>query len=83
MNSNQKQTFCSGGGHYSQTVNQNVNEKVNPKIQKFVKSIEICKILGELKVKFLLIKRHEKILRKKKNGKIFKVQLCRVQHNVI
>ena len=62
MKSNQNQTFCLGGRHYSQTVNQNDNEKINTKTRKVVKSIKICNFLGELKVKFLLIKRHEKIL---------------------
>ena len=30
-------TWCVGGRHYSQTVNQNVYEKVNPKTEKLVK----------------------------------------------
>ena len=32
-------SYCLGGCHYSQTVNQNVLEKVNPKTEKFVKII--------------------------------------------
>ena len=39
-------TYCIGGRHYSNTINQNVIEKVNPKTKKIVKVIkgqrEIC-----------------------------------------
>ena len=34
-----KQSYCVGGRHYSQTVNQSVYEKVNPKTKKLVKII--------------------------------------------
>ena len=30
-------TWCAGGRHYSNTINQNVFEKVNPKTKKLVK----------------------------------------------
>ena len=40
-------TWCVGGRHYSNTVNQNVYEKVNPKIKKFVKNIKgNCSVCG-------------------------------------
>ena len=40
MNSNQKQTYCFGDRHHSNTVNQNVYEKLNPKAKKLVKLIK-------------------------------------------
>ena len=40
-----KQSYCLGGRHYSQTLNQNVFEKVNPRTKKLVKNIKaICSI---------------------------------------
>ena len=35
-----KKTYCVGGRHYSDTVNQNIYEKVNPKTKKLVKIIK-------------------------------------------
>ena len=44
---NSKQSYCFGGGHYSQTLNQNVFEKVNPRTKKLVKIIKgTCNICG-------------------------------------
>ena len=40
MNSNQNQTYCFGGRHHSNTVNQSVYEKFNPKTEKLVKIIK-------------------------------------------
>ena len=37
MNSNENQSYCLGGCHYSRTVNQNVYEKLKPKTNKVVK----------------------------------------------
>ena len=43
-------TWCVGGRHYSDTINQNVNEKVNPKTKKLVKIIKgACSICGRNK----------------------------------
>ena len=43
-------TWCVGGRHYSQTVNQNVYEKVDPKTEKLVKVIKgKCAIFGRNK----------------------------------
>ena len=43
-------TWCVGGRHYSQTVNQNVYEKVVPKTKKIVKNIKgNCAICGRNK----------------------------------
>ena len=40
-------TWCVGGRHYSNTVNQNIYEKVNPKNHKIVKNIKgTCGIGG-------------------------------------
>ena len=48
MNSNQ--SYCLGGRHYSQTVNQNVYEKLNPKTNKIIKIIRgTCSIFGRNK----------------------------------
>ena len=33
-------TWCVGGRHYSNTINQNVYEKINPKTKKLVKTIK-------------------------------------------
>ena len=33
-------TWCVGGRHYSDTINQNIYEKLNPKIKKVVKVIK-------------------------------------------
>ena len=41
-------TWCFGGGHYSEPMNQNVYEKYIPKPQKVVKVTKsICKICGQ------------------------------------
>ena len=34
-------TYCLGGRHYSNTINQNVIEKVNPKTKKLSKLLEV------------------------------------------
>ena len=45
-----KQSYCLGGSHYSQTVNQNVYEKVYPKPKKLVKIVKgSCSICGRNK----------------------------------
>ena len=47
---NSKRSYCLGGRHYSQTLNQNVFEKVNPRTKKFVKNIKgTCSICGRNK----------------------------------
>ena len=47
MNSNQKQTNCLGGRHYSNNIDLLEYEKLNPKTQKFVKDkkgkCDICR----------------------------------------
>ena len=43
-------TYCLGGRHYSDTVNQNIYEKRNPKTHKVVKIIKgTCGICGRNK----------------------------------
>ena len=43
-------TWCVGGHHYSDTVNENIFEKVNPRTKKLVKIIKgICSICGRNK----------------------------------
>ena len=43
-------TWCAGGRHYSESINQNVFEKVNPKTKKVVKIIKgTCIICGRTK----------------------------------
>ena len=43
-------TWCVGGRHYSDSVNQNVYEKVNPRTRKLVKIIKgTCSICGRNK----------------------------------
>ena len=43
-------TWCVGGKHYSDSINQNVYEKVNPKTKKLVKTIKAtCSICGRNK----------------------------------
>ena len=37
---NSKQSYCLGGRHFSQTLNQNVYEKLNPRTKKLVKIIK-------------------------------------------
>ena len=45
-----KKTYCIGGRHYSDTVNQNVYEKLNPKTKKLVKILKSqCSICGKNK----------------------------------
>ena len=40
-------SYCIGGKHYSETINQNIYEKVNPKTKKVVKIIKgTCSICG-------------------------------------
>ena len=52
MNSNQKQTYCLGGRHYSQTVNKTIFEKLKTKTKKLVKIIKgTCSICGRNKSK--------------------------------
>ena len=47
---NSKQSYCLGGRHFSQTINQNVYEKVNPRTKKLVKIIKgSCDICGRAK----------------------------------
>ena len=47
---NSKQSYCLGGRHYSDTVNQNIYEKRNPKTKKLVKIIKgTCSICGRHK----------------------------------
>ena len=47
---NSKQSYCLGGRHYSQTLNQTVFEKVNPGTKKLVKIIKgTCSICGRAK----------------------------------
>ena len=44
------ETYCLGGRHYSDTVNQNIYEKRNPKTHKIVKIIkDTCGICGRNK----------------------------------
>ena len=48
---NSKQSYCLGGRHFSQTVNENVYERVNPKTKKLVKIIiGTCSICGRNKL---------------------------------
>ena len=43
-------TWCVGGEHYSNTVNENIFEKVNPRTKKLVKIIKgNCDICGRNK----------------------------------
>ena len=50
-----KQSYCLGGRHLSQTVNENVYEKVNPKTEKLVKIIKgTCSICGRNKSQILI-----------------------------
>ena len=43
-------TWCVGGKHYSNTVNESIIEKVNPRNKKLVKIIKgICSICGRNK----------------------------------
>ena len=50
MNSNQKQTYCLGGRHYSNTCNLVDFKKINPKTKKLVKIFkETCSICGRNK----------------------------------
>ena len=43
-------TWCVGGRHYSESINQNVYEKVNPRTKKLVKVIKgTCSICGRNK----------------------------------
>ena len=47
---NSKQSFCLGGRHHSQTLNQNVFEETNPKTKKLIKIIKgTCSICGRNK----------------------------------
>ena len=47
---NSKQSYCLGGRHYSQTLNQNVFEKVNHMTKKLVKIIKAtCSVSGRNK----------------------------------
>ena len=46
----QNQTYCLGGRHYSNTINQKVIEKVNPKTGKRIQVIRgQCEICGRNK----------------------------------
>ena len=43
-------TWCVGGKHYSESINQNVYEKLNPKNKKLAKVIKsTCNICGRNK----------------------------------
>ena len=43
-------SYCVGGEHYGETINQNVYEKVNRKMKKLVKVIKgTCSICGRSK----------------------------------
>ena len=47
-------TWCVGGRHYSDTINQNIYKKLKPKIKKLVKLIKgKCDICGRKKSRFL------------------------------
>ena len=47
---NSKQSYCLGGRHFSQTLNQTVYEKVNPRTKKLVKFFKgTCSICGRKK----------------------------------
>ena len=78
-------TWCVGGRHCSNTVNENVHEKLNPKTKKLVKiKKEIVLSAVVINHKFLLSKRHEeKILLKKRNVRKIIVHLCQTEHGVI
>ena len=46
-------TWCVGGRHYSNTINENIYEKRNPKTKKFLKIIKgKCSICGLNKSQF-------------------------------
>ena len=50
-------TWCVGGKHCSNTVNENIFEKVNPRNKKLVKIIKgTCSICGRNKSQISLIK---------------------------
>ena len=43
-------TWCVGGRHYSESINQNVYEKLHPKTEKLVKIIKFrCSVCGRNK----------------------------------
>ena len=47
---NSKQSYCLGGRHFSQTLNQNVYEKMNPRTKKLVRIIMgKCRTCGRAK----------------------------------
>ena len=47
---NSKQSYCLGGRHFSQTLNQNVYEKMNPRTKKLVRIIMgKCNLCGRAK----------------------------------
>ena len=61
-------TWCVGGGHYSESENQNVFEKVNTETKNLLNfSRELVVIVEELKIKFSLSKLDEEKILKKKN----------------
>ena len=44
------ETWCVGGRHYSDTINQNIYEKRNPKTKKLVKDFKgTCSVCGRNK----------------------------------
>ena len=48
------QSYCLGGRHYSQTLNQTISEKANPKTHKIVKVIKgKCSICSRNKSQIL------------------------------
>ena len=50
MDSNQKQTYCLGCRHQSETKNRNISEKLKLKAKRNVKNIEgTCSICGRKK----------------------------------
>ena len=85
MKTNQNKTFCLGGRHFSQTLNENVYEKLNPNNEKLVKlSKEPVVFAVVLKIKFLLSEwLKAKILLKEEIVKIITVRLCQIQHGMI
>ena len=50
-------TYCVGGKHMSETINQNIYEKINPKTKKVVKIIKgTCSICNRNKSQILTLK---------------------------
>ena len=80
MDSNQN--YCIGGGHFSQTVNQNVYEKVNFKAQIIVKAIEgSCSICGQNKSRLSAEKMKKQIKPKRSLKRREISKNCKLQNN--